>query len=195
MKKLTILLLSFCMLTAHAQKSTDAKLNSRLQAYLEATRQLDFEKVMDFMHPRLFAIAPRQQLVKTMEQAFNNPQLKIRFDSMAVVAISPAFQYEKGTYRKIDYYMQMTLSLDASQDLRKKELSSAMQQSFAKAFPGKRVRVDTVNNSILVTGNDLLFAIKGAGAAEWLFLGYEKNNPQLLERLYPQAVRRHFKVL
>ena len=195
MKKLIVLLLSFWWFAAQAQKSTDAKLNSRLQTYMSASQQLDFDKVMDLMHPRLFTVAPREQLIETMEQAFNNPQLTIRFDSMRVLAISPAFQLAKETYRKVDYFMQMTITLNDSLDLRQQALSDAMKKSFSAGFPGKEVQINPEKNTIHVAGLDLMFAIKGPGVVEWMFLGYEKKNPQLLKHLYPQQVRQHFGLL
>lgn len=195
MKKLTVLLLTFSVLLVQAQKSTDAQLNNRLKEYFAFSKNLEMDKAMDYMHPKLFTIAPKEQLVAAMDAAFNNPEMKFSFDSMAIVAISPAFKSGAATYRKVDYFMSMHIALSDSLDLENKELAAAMRASFETGFPGKKISVQTETNSIHVAGTELLFAIKDPQATEWMFLGYDRKNQQLIERLFPKAVRQHFKLL
>jgi di/tricarboxylate transporter len=185
MKKGMFLFLSFFFLAAHAQKSTDPLLDTRLQDYLSFTRQLNFDKAMDYMHPRLFAIVPKDQLIQSMVQAFSNEEIKITFDSMAIASVSPIYKHLKASYRKVDYYMAMTIALG----------DSIMLKSFQTSFPGKKIVVDAENNAIRVAGKELMFAIRDPEAANWMFLGYDRSNPALLARLYPKAVRQYFKIL
>lgn len=195
MKKLTVLLLPFFFFAASAQKATDALLTKRLNEYFTFTKNLELDKAMDYMHPKLFAIAPKDQLIATMKAAFNQPEMKFSFDSMAVRAISPVFKAGTETYRKVDYYMSMSITLSDSLDLESPELAAAMESSFATGFPGKKISIDTETNSINVKGTELLFAIKDPKATQWMFLGYDRNNPQLIKLLFPKAVRQHFKLL
>jgi hypothetical protein len=196
MKKLTfLLLLSFFTFAVSAQNSTDAQLNKRLQTYMTLSKELDFAGVMDYMHPKLFTIVPKEQLVQTMETAFNTPGMKITFDSMAVVAIGPVYKTGSASYRKVDYFMSMSISLGDSLDLTDKQVADIMLASFKQGFPGKKVSVATATNSILVSGKELMFAIKDAQAPEWLFLGYDRSNPKMVQQLYPKPVRQHFKLL
>ncbi|MDQ3279588.1 MAG: hypothetical protein M3Q06_14780 [Bacteroidota bacterium] len=195
MKKLTALLLSFYFLAASAQKTTDTQLTNRLKDYFAASKSLDFDRTMDYMHPKLFTIAPREQLVATMEAAFNTPEMKISFDSMSVLAISPIYKSGNATYRKVDYYMSMNIALSDSMDLENKQLADIMLTSFKQSFPGKKVTVQTATNSIQVAGKDMLFAIKDPKVTDWMFLGYDRSNPKLAEQLLPKPVRQHFKLL
>ncbi|HEV7331939.1 MAG TPA: hypothetical protein VGN63_12940 [Flavisolibacter sp.] len=195
MKKLTFLLLPFLFFAASAQTSTDAQLNKRLKTYMALSKELDFAGVMNYMHPRIFTIVPKEQLVQTMETAFNTPGMKITFDSMAVVAISPIYKTGSANYRKVDYYMSMNIALNDSMDLADKQIADVMLASFRQGFPGKKITVQTATNSIQVSGKELMFAIKDAQAPEWLFLGYDRSNPKLAQQLYPKQVRQHFKLL
>jgi hypothetical protein len=195
MKKLTILLLSFFFLAAHAQKNTEPQLSTRIMEYLLHTKNLAFDKAMDYTHPRLFAIVPREQLVEIMEQAFHNGQMKFSFDTMAVSAISPDYKFGNATYRKVDYHMSMTIVLDDSTDLKNSQMAAAMQQSFETAFPKKKITIDAAKNAIRVAGKDIMFAIKDKQAPDWKFLGYDRSNPALLSQLYPKQVRQYFKLL
>lgn len=195
MQKLTIFLLSFFFFTANAQKVADPALSSRIQEYLSYTKQLDFDKAMDYMHPKLFTIAPKAQLVQSMEQAFHNEEMKFTFDSMAIVAISPVYKFAKASYHKIDYFMGMTIALGDSIDLSNKEMAAIMLQSFQAGFPKKKITIDAPNNAIKVSGRELMFAIKDAAVEDWMFLGYDRSNPALISKLYPKQVRQYFKVL
>ncbi|MBB1286729.1 hypothetical protein HRH25_20280 [Flavisolibacter sp. BT320] len=195
MQKLTVVLLTLSVLFGHAQKTTDPQLTNRLKEYFVLSKNLEMDKAMDYMHPKLFTIAPKEQLVAAMDAAFNNPEMKISFDSMAIVAISPAFKSGAATYRKVDYFMSMHIALSDSLDLENPELAAAMQASFQKGFPGKKISVQTETNSIHVAGKELLFAIKDPQVIQWMFLGYDRKNQQLVERLFPKAVRQHFKLL
>jgi len=195
MKKLTVLLLSFCFLTATAQKTTDTQLTNRLKDYFALSKSLDFAGTMNYMHPKLFTIVPKEQLISTMEAAFNTQEMKISFDSMSVLAISPVYKSGNALYRKVDYYMSMNIALSDSMDLENQQLATILLASFKQSFPGKRVTVQTATNSIQVAGKDLLFAIKDPKVTDWMFLGYERSNPKLAEQLFPKPVRQHFKLL
>ena len=195
MKKLTVLLLPFFFFAASAQKATDTQLTNRLKEYFAFSKNLELGKAMDYMHPKLFDIMPKEQLVETMQAAFNNPQMKFSFDSMSVVGISPNFKSGVATYRKVDYFMSMNITLSDSLDLKNQVLAAAMRASFETGFPGKKITINTESNSVNVRGTELLFAIKDPQATEWMFLGYDRSNPQLIGRLFPKPVRQHFKLL
>lgn len=195
MKNLPVFLLSFFFFAAAAQKTTDVQLNNRLKEYFAFSKNLELDKAMEYMHPKLFTIAPKEQIIASMEAAFNQPQMSFSFDSMSVAAISPIYKTGTESYRKVDYYMSMNITLSDSLDLKIPELAAAMQASFKTGFPGKKIVIDTNTNSINVKGNELLFAIKDPKVTEWMFLGYDRNNPQLIKLLFPKAMRQHFKLL
>lgn len=194
MKKLMTIVFLLFALCAYTQKTTDAELNQRLKEYMLLNKQKDFTKVVEYVHPRLFSIAPKEAILASFEQAFNSKEMEFTFDSMAVVSVSPVYKYQNAFYRKVTYYMGMTITLTDSTDLSDKELAAVMLQSFKTGFPGKKITIDAANNAIKVAGTELMFAIKDKDAVEWMFLGYEKANPQLVKQLFPQQVRTYFKL-
>lgn len=194
MKKLAFLFFSFVALAAAAQKNADAQLTARLQEYMDHNRQLNFEKVMDYMHPKLFTVAPREAIVQAMQQAFTNEQITFRFDSMAVVSIGPVFKFNNIAYRKVAYFMTMTMTFGDSTDLSQKEVAAVMRRSFEKGFPGKKIVVDPATNAVQVSGTEILFALKDPQQKDWLFLGYDRSKPQLTNLLYPKTVRQYYKI-
>ena len=194
MRQLLTLLFVLCVLFSEAQKTADPELNQRLQDYMTFNKQKDFSKVMDYIHPKLFAIAPREAILASFEQAFNSDEMEFSFDSMAVTSVSPVYKYQNAFYRKVTYHMSLVITLNDSTDLKDKELATIMAQSFKSAFPGKKIAIDAARNAVKVAGTELMFAIKDKDAAQWMFLGYEKKNPQLVQHLYPKQVRVYFKL-
>jgi hypothetical protein len=195
MYRLTAFLLLFFSFAAQAQKSTDPGLNNRLQEYIALNKQLDFEKVMNYTHPKLFDVAPREAIIQAMDQAFHNEKMKISIDSISILSVGPLYKYGKESYRKISYYMGMTMVLSDSMDLKNKPFADYLTKSLQISFPGKKITIDTDANAFKIMGSQVLFAIKDDTVASWMFLGYDPAKPELSRRLYPKAVRQYFKLL
>lgn len=194
MKRFLVLLLVSFFFQSNAQKIDDPRLEKRLNDFMAVNRQMDFEKIIDFMHPKLFTLAPRNLLVQSMQKTFANEEMKFSFDSMSLVTITPVFNFEKSNYRKIDYYLGMTIKLSNAMDLKDEEYARIMKAAMEAGFPGKKIIIDSAENSIRVLGNEVMFAIQDVGSNEWMFLGYETGKKELVEKLYPLPVRKYFKL-
>jgi hypothetical protein len=195
MKRLTFFVFILASFATHAQKTDDAHLDNRLQEYISFNKQLNFEKVMDYTHPKLFTIVPRKTVIKSLQEAFNGKEIKMSFDSMSVMSVGPVYKFNATSYRQIVYFMKMTVSLPDSSDLDNQELAEYMVLSFEAAFPGKKIAIDAQNNSIIVAGTEKVFAVKDPTVADWMFLGYDKSKGDLNRRLYPKKVQQYFGIL
>src|SRR5438067_11578732 len=63
MKKFLLLAALLPAIFCSAQSKDDAAFKQRLEEYMRLTRQLRFEEIMNFTHPSMFAIVPKDQLV------------------------------------------------------------------------------------------------------------------------------------
>ncbi|MDB5253281.1 MAG: hypothetical protein JWP27_2450 [Flaviaesturariibacter sp.] len=187
-----ILLLS---LSSHAQvASGDARLDARLKTYLEYNRDLNFERVMDYIHPSIFKIAPRADLVKLFSALFNDQALRAGFDSLQLTTISAPFKSGAATYRFVSYYNVITLAFRDSSVYENPAFESTVLQGLQKSFDTKTVRYDKATGKFYISGTDSMLAILDPGKP-WFFLGFQKKQPELTRRLFPQAVIAHFKLL
>lgn len=194
MKKLLLAFVySLVLITSQAQvRSGDKALDARLDTYMQWNRDLDFEKVMDYVHPKLFSIAPREAILQSFKQAFDNDQIAITIDSSYVVAFSPAFQHEAASYRKVDYFMSMRLRFKDTAVVND-EFIGTMTQNLQASMPGKTVAFNKALAAFVIRGKDVMIAIKDSKDAQWMFLGHN-NNPQLVEALFAPEVIKHFKL-
>src|SRR3982074_2051779 len=87
----------------------DRGLQKRLDEYMKLNKELNFKKLIDYIHPSLFKIAPKKDIIQAFEQTFNNDKVEIRFDSLNVVSVEPPFKYHEVIYQKVNYYTSMEL--------------------------------------------------------------------------------------
>lgn len=90
--KLTLLFV-FLSFTTFAQDL--ASLKSESQKMFDASLILDFEKMLDFTYPKVFDIAPKDQMLEMMTNTFENEQMSIKIEK-----IDPKFSF--GEIQKID---------------------------------------------------------------------------------------------
>lgn len=185
----------FFLISASAQvTSIDRDLQKRLDEYMSFNKQLNFQKLMEYIHPSLFKIVPKNQFVEMLEESFNNDKMKISIDSIVVSVIGPSFKHGEALYKKIDYYMSMDLKFKDSTTKDDKDFVPTMIKALQEGFPEHTINYDKIADKFIIKGSDILFAIKDKQQTEWMFLGYKKN-PDMINALYPKDVIEHFKLL
>lgn len=191
MRSVLLLLLLFTASLSFAQ-SNDAALNQRLAEYAAANQRLDFEAVMDYIYPKLFKMASREAVIESFEKAFNNEEIQIKLDSMAITKVGPVFAHGLTAYRKVDYTMTMGVTFTDKEKLSDTAFVKLVETSFAKVFRGTAV-YNKATESFHVRGQQFMLAIKDKGQP-WTFIGH-KPDKALNEFLFPQAFINKFALL
>lgn len=196
MKKLVLLALyTLSFFVGFSQvKDADPQLNKRLNEYMLLNEQLNFTELLTYVHPNLFKLSSREEILKSFEEAFNNEYITITIDSSAVFAIGKSFLHKGGTYKKVDYFMKMQLAFKDTSVYNSADFIKQMQSNLQQGFPGKSVSYNEKNKIFVVAGNDVMIAIKDAPTSEWMFLGVN-NNEALVKALFDPEVIEHFKLL
>ena len=192
-KKLTLLFfIALCCLSTLAQR--DTSLQRRLDAYLAANKQLDFEKLMDYIHPKLFDIVPREQMIELFKSIFDNPQMMISMDSMSVIGVSKSFNFKGAEYKKVDYYLRMSLRFKDSTVLKDQDRVSEIQEQVKTSMSAEKIRYVPQNNSLAIDAKKIMFAIKDNPRTQWMFVGYEPQQREMMKALVPEEVLTNFKL-
>lgn len=191
MKKIILLYLLFPFFSSFAQQEVPEELKTRLDIYSKYNLELNFEKLMDYIYPELFTIAPREQLVQAFENAFNNEEMQIFLDSMRVVDFSKSFEHKGTKFIQVGYNMGMRLFFKDTSVLNE-EFIELMTNTFKDVFQSKNVNYNEKTKAFEISGRDILFAILDEKYDNWYFLGYEENNKALLDKMIPAPVRMHF---
>lgn len=193
MKKLAFILLFITTSFISTAQTTDPQLTQRLNHYMQLNKQLDFEKIMNYMHPVLFTVAPKEAMQQAMEQAFNSEEMQISIDSLQVLTIGEDFKQGEAVYKKVDYFMGMSMVFKDNM-LEDENFRAIITAGMKEAMGNKEVSYDEKKKALMITGNEVMFAIKDNPKTEWLFLGYDKN-PELIKAIFPKSVIAHYKLL
>ena len=195
MKKYLLFACLFCMAMPVLSQSDDTALNKRMAAYLAHTKALEIKELMEYIHPSLFAITSKEQFIEIFKNTFENKEMVIRLDSMAINKVSAPFNAQNKEYRKIDYSMVMYLRFADKTLLENEEMVKVVKQGMEQAFPKGKVIFDELDKSFMIRVNNEMVAIREGAAAPWMFLGVERSQSALVNQLFPAAVIRHFSLL
>lgn len=183
----------FLSVVLQAQSAADSlTLVNRLKVYMKHSKNLDFEKVMSFIHPSLFKLATKDQLINVMKSAYDSEEMSIKFDSMAVTAISHSLLFSDSYYRRVDYYAEMTMQFLKEDEDMDSAFISFMVSTLQTQFSDQKVLYNKDKKEYVIKGLDQLLAIKDP-QKEWMFLGVEKDSPYM-KKLIPENVASHFKL-
>ena len=156
-------------------------------------KKMDFEKLMDYIHPNLFNIASKEQMAEMFKSAFDNEALTITMDSLSVIAISPSFSNKGSLYRKVDYYISLSMKFKDSSILKDDESVATSIAQMKSAMDADNVKYIKPDNRLQIDSRKIMIAIKDNGK-EWMFLGYEAKQSDLMQSLVPIEVLKNFKL-
>ncbi|RXK60001.1 hypothetical protein ESA94_13215 [Lacibacter luteus] len=185
MKKLVFLfLIGFLFTFSAAAQEVDAAMKSRLDTFLKLNQALDFEKLMDYIYPKVFTVAPREQLIEIFKSTFaGDDEVKMEMDSLQYGSISPLVVVNKGSYHLIRYSMliRMQIKQEASDAA---DGNTTMLNVLKSQYGAKNVRYDAASKKFVVNVNTNMVAVKDETSPEWTFLNFEPDHPlaaQLLD--------------
>lgn len=185
--KSIFLWLSFLVTGIIANAQQDTALVKRVNEMLKLTQLKDFEKIMDYTYPRLFTIAPRDVLITTMKNAFENDEFTIELDSVKIHTIFPVFVIDDTSYVKVKHTMLMKMKYkkpyDTTDNDSKETMVSLMEQRFGKG----KVRFDPIANSLNIFMTPDMVGIKDK-TSTWTFVNLNEDNPELLNMIFSKKV-------
>jgi len=191
MKKLSYLIIVL-LVSVTGFSQTDTSLTRRLKEYTRLSKELNFVELMEYMHPSLFDLAPKEQLIELFKNVYDNESMKITIEKLENRSISDPFTLKGVKYCKIDYSMVMNMKFKDDK-LSDSTAINTMVSKLQEGLPGKEVSYDANGKQFVVKGSDILFAIKDNPQSPWLFLGYDGNN-ELVKKLFPEELIEHFKL-
>jgi hypothetical protein len=169
----------------YAKDSTE--MISRLEIFIKNNRLMDFDKVLDYTYPKLFSIAPREQIKEAMENAFNNEELGISLDSIKIVRIYPVFAISQNRYAKLTYSMMINMQPKGEDSTDINMMLELMQTQYGE----ENVTVDKTGNGINIFQEVDMAAIKDELSPEWTFVNLKKEDP-LMEMLFEKDLIARF---
>ena len=191
MKKLFYLFI-ILLVSIAGFSQTDNSLTRRLKDYTRLYLELNIERMMEYMHPNLFELAPEYRIIESKKIYYDNNTTKTTIGKIDNRSISDPFTLKGVKYCKVDYYMVTILSYKDESRLLDTAYISSMLSTIRSVDIGKDVSYNASTKQFITKGSDVLIAIKDP-SKPWLFLEYNGNS-ELVKKLFPVEVIEHFKL-
>lgn len=153
----------------------------------DASYIMDFESVLNYTHPKVFETVTREQMVKALNDSFENENFKIR-----LVHVNPTFTYSE--LKKIDdkslcvitytNAIRMTLVEKITPEKAEKLLNSFKQSEQYKTLIFEKER-----NSFFLEGKATMIAVAEESTKnEWKFVNYTSSKEKMAESILGENI-------
>jgi len=191
MKRTIILLLMFAFLSHAGEAQVDKDLKTRIDSVLMYTQAGNFERLLDFTYPKLFKIAPREQIAEAMRNATDGDDYTSSMDSVTLLKINPVFSLQGGQYAVILHSMLLKMKFKKPiTDEQAVAVMDVMEDNFGR----ENLRFDKKNNTMVIQLRANMLAIKDSYATNWTFATYNEDDettPLLFSRELIEKIREY----
>jgi len=161
-------------------------------AYFKTTQTLDMEASVEYIHPAIFELVPKEKMIELMKQSFIDPDILLKMDSAEVLKVSPILEDNKIRYGLVNYsfLMHMTM-LDDGKPMTDTDSKSSLMFTYnmlKNKYGEKKVRLEAAKGTIHILSETSLFAIKAPEFDGWKFLENKDNMTKILDGVIPESV-------
>jgi len=174
MNKLVPILLSTLILvvgtSAYAKDDSVVKLNEALSAYTKASIDGDVDTIFSYTYPKLFDLAPREQMEAAITQAMNS-EMAPKLTKLDTNVQLPLQKYSDGVFTLVlaDSSMKMKAPESSTEDINQAMLG-ALQSQMGE---GSNVTFDSEKSLFQIDKPGKLVAIN-EGSTGWKFIDYDQ---------------------
>jgi hypothetical protein len=151
---------------------------------------MDFDKMIGFLYPKIFTLAPMEEVRSSLEEAFTNEEMTIKMDSLKIVKIFPIFSIDTNKYAKITYSMiiRMTYKETGKDSSGMQSILEAVQSQYGK----ENAWLDPKGKSLMIFQKVDMAAIIDDLSPEWTFINLDENDPSLEMLLSKDLLNRFY---
>ena len=152
MKKFLLLALIGMFFSTASFAQDDQGIQDDLNEYIQLTKDMKFDALMEYINPELFEFVPRDLLVQTFEEIFNTPGMDFSFGDFTVEKVHPSISADGKTYALVDYAMDMTMKFtgedaeemdDEALDLMESMFAMQFGEDNVERLEGKAFKINT----------------------------------------------------
>ncbi|MCF8237350.1 MAG: hypothetical protein K9I85_04285 [Saprospiraceae bacterium] len=174
-----------------AQSNEEKAIRSSLTSYLDHAQHQNIDGLLDDLYPGVFAILPRDQMKAYFQQFFMDEEVRFRFESMDVTAVSKVLNLDDRAFARVDYALVMTMEYRAAE--KDKGVLDMLLENLTSEYGAQNIQMDAANGTFRIQGKKVMLAIRDAPDAGWKVMDYDATLTAFLEQMeIPQEVIQHF---
>ena len=179
-----------CLLFAtliFSQAETQESVTQRLNQYFEATKNKDWDTVINLLYPKLFELVPKEDMKQVFVDMEGNG-MELNMKSFEILDISAPVAHEGQKYALVNYTGAMNIRF-TSQAHKEPEVINMLKKSFQDGYGEENVSYQQADNSFDLTLQKALFAISPEDNNEWTFIESDMGEDEKLKQLIPESVK------
>ncbi|MCB0704565.1 MAG: hypothetical protein KDC34_04620 [Saprospiraceae bacterium] len=170
------------------EASDDIKtaIEGRLDEYLEKTNSKEWDASFNYLHPTIFDIAPRAEMVAAFEQ-MDKSGFNILVGSADITDFEKVVTWENTSYSQFTYNCDMKINLSGEQfaDPMMIELMNTQMRS---QYGEEKVTYDSTTQTFDVDAIRTVWAITGPDS-KWYFVEETPQLDMVLDQIVPDTVQ------
>lgn len=167
-------------------------LRKSFEEYFKTVIDMDIEKTLDYIYPKLFDKVPRDQMAMALEMAYDNPEMSIAMDDSTIGQIDPFFVLDDIRYTQVNYSFRMHLQFKTTDEEELKDMGDFMLTTFQQQYGEDNVAWNEAEKTISVLLDNTMLAIQDPAYGEgWKFLEKKENLFPMLKEILPKKAFKH----
>lgn len=183
-RTLFLLYLTVFSFSASGQNYKD-DIKAQFLQYTELLMKKDFSKSIEYVNPSFFTIVPKAQLIKIMEQTYNNPDIDLEIEMPTIVAVDDKINISGNDYVKLRYSNYLKMRFKTTDGIRKD--TTLMKGAFEKQFGKGNVTYDPQTDFYRILVHKNVIA-NTANNERWTFVVVEDKQKSILEKILPKEL-------
>ena len=166
-------------------------IKSEFTEYLNSLINMEFEKSFEYITPEFFEIVPKSQMIKLMEQTFNNPTMDIEIKNPKILTVNDSEKIGNKFYSLLTYSNQMNLKIISEEEEtedEKKMRINLTKLSFEQNFGSENVQYNEKTEFFEIQSQKDVYGISENGETNWKFLVLEKDSKIILDKILPKEL-------
>lgn len=173
------------------QDKTD--IQTRLDEYFGFTKANDYNSMMDYVYPKVFTLATREQMVEVFN-SLETMGIGLNVNDIVLNEIEPLMDDNDKQYGIANYNIDIKLDLKTPV-MQSAEVVESLKSSFKVAYNATDMKYDEEAKTLSFKGFKYVLAIKNPeyDSENWYFLEYDASNPMAAQMLLDADVLAKFK--
>ncbi|WP_323758515.1 hypothetical protein [Roseivirga sp.] len=181
---LAIGMLSSGLMAQSLSKTDSEDINTRFSKFLEHTSKQEFDKLLNFLHPKQFE-GNSSVSMKEMAQMLQLMRIKLEMENVEVGKLNGLSPQGNNKYALADYSMDLKLTLNEQNKAFADQIVSGLKGEFG----ADKVTYDASKYVITAKGaKNVIWVKEKALGNDWYLIDFDPQRPQAWKSIIPEKV-------
>lgn len=180
-------LVTFSVTAQELSNKDEKDIRDRMDLFLNLTKERNFADMMDYIYPKLFTIATKEQMIEVFN-SLETMGIGMEMDEINLNKVEMLHTDGEKHYAFGNYDMKMRMILKNEQ-LQSEESVAMMNEGFKEQFGAENLAYDDATKTFSVKGDKYVVAVKDPEyGKDWCFLEFDPKNSELASILLSAEV-------